>query len=64
MTAPPRPDVSDEGQPLAAAGGQPHESAPADPPNPATKPQGTLHDQEANMESEGQPTGPETTSKD
>jgi hypothetical protein len=38
-----------------------------DPPNPASKPQGTLQDQEANMESEGQPAqpvGPETTSKD
>jgi hypothetical protein len=72
MTTPPRPDVSDEGQPLSGAGeghtgDAAHDETPVDPPNPASKPQGTLQDQEANMESEGQPAqpvGPETTSKD
>lgn len=32
--------------------------APSDPQNPATKPQGTLRDQQQNMESEGQPAAP------
>ena len=57
----PQPDSS-EGQPLSAAGeghtGSGTESQDAecaDPKSPAGKPQGTLRDQEKNMESEGQP---------
>lgn len=61
------PDASDEGQPLSAAG-EGHtggvrgedDGGPVDPTNPASKPQGTLSDQEKNMESEGQPVPPET----
>lgn len=56
-----QPDAS-EGQPLSAAGEgraggseQDHKGESVDPKRPASKPQGTLQDQEKNMESEGQP---------
>jgi len=59
-----QPDSS-EGQPLSAAGEghtggskQDAESGCADPKSPVSKPQGTLLDQEKNMESEGQPVQP------
>ena len=37
---------------------------PDDPSNPASKPQGTLQDQEKNMESEGQPVQPSDDAED
>ena len=55
------PRTQDAGQPLSAAGEghtgetEPRDEGPADPRNPASKPQGTQRDQEKNMESEGQP---------
>ena len=55
------PQTQDAGQPLSAAGEghtgetEPRDEGPADPRNPASKPQGTQRDQEKNMESEGQP---------
>lgn len=56
-----QPDSS-EGQPLSAAGAghtggseQGHGGDCVDPKRPASKPHGTLLDQEKNMESEGQP---------
>jgi len=56
-----KPETQDAGQPLSAAGeghtGEPErkDECSEDPKSPATKPQGTLRDQEKNMESEGQP---------
>ena len=61
MPDPSQPDSS-EGQPLSAAGEghtggseQDDQGGGADAKRPVSKPQGTLQDQEKNMESEGQP---------
>jgi hypothetical protein len=57
------PEENLEGQPLSAAGEghtggsrlDEQDDCVADPKSPASKPQGTLRDQQKNMESEGQP---------
>ena len=59
MPSGPKRDASEVGQPLSGAGtghrgdNDPQGERSEDPKRPESKPQGTLRDQEANMDSEG-----------
>ena len=64
MAISPNPDASEVGQPLSCAGeghrgdGEPRSEKSGDATSPESKPQGTLRDQETNMDSEGPAAAP------
>ena len=64
MPSEPKPDASEAGQPLSGAGeghggdGVPHGERSEDATSPESKPQGTLREQETNMDSEGPAAAP------